>query len=161
MIRNITEKDYPELSRIYLGGIATGNATFQTTALTWEEWNASHMQQCRLYIAEEGEMLGWAALTPVSNRCVYAGVAEVSIYIDQDKRGKGIGSLLMNELITQSEAEGIWTLQAGIFPENKASIRLHEKNGFRIIGYRERIGKMNDTWRDNLVLERRSRVVGI
>ena len=161
MIRNITEKDYPELSRIYLGGIATGNATFQTTAPTWEEWNASHMQQCRLYIAGEGEMLGWAALTPVSNRCVYAGVAEVSIYIDQDKRGKGIGSLLMNELITQSEAAGIWTLQAGIFPENKASIRLHEKHGFRIIGYRERIGKMNDTWRDNLVLERRSRVTGI
>jgi L-amino acid N-acyltransferase YncA len=106
-------------------------------------------------------VLGWAALTPVSSRCVYAGVAEVSVYVSANARGKKIGSLLLQELINQSEENGIWTLQSGIFPENKASISLHEKNGFRIIGYRERIGKMGNVWRDNISLERRSNKIGI
>ncbi|MBC7934618.1 MAG: N-acetyltransferase [Rhizobacter sp.] len=160
-IKSINEQDYPEVSRIYLNGIATGNATFQTTAPTWKEWDDSHVEHCRIGMAEGGKMLGWAALTAVSGRCVYAGVAEVSVYVDEAQRGKGIGKLLLNELIQQSEAGGIWTLQAGIFPENTGSIKLHQNGGFRIIGYRERIGNMNGVWRNNLILERRSKIVGL
>ena len=160
-IKQIEEGDYSELCRIYLEGIATGNATFQSTAPGWKEWDEGHLQRCRICVVEENNMLGWAALTPVSGRCVYAGVAEVSIYVDTAHRGKGIGKLLLWELIYQSELSGIWTLQAGIFPENISSVQLHEKCGFRVIGYRERIGKMNGAWRDNLILERRSKTVGV
>ncbi len=146
---------------IYEEGIATGNATFQTTAPSWQEWDESHLKTCRIIATEDNEILGWAALTPVSSRCVYAGVAEVSVYVAANARGKNIGSLLLKELINQSEQNGIWTLQSGIFPENKASITIHEKNGFKIVGYRERIGKMGNVWRDNIALERRSSTVGI
>ena len=146
---------------IYEEGIATGNATFQTTAPSWQEWDNAHVKTCRIIASENNELLGWAALTPVSSRCVYAGVAEVSVYVATNARGKNIGSLLLKELISQSEQNGIWTLQSGIFPENKASISMHEKNGFRIIGYRERIGKMGNIWRDNISLERRSNKIGI
>lgn len=146
---------------IYEEGIATGNATFQTAAPSWQEWDNAHVKTCRIIATENNEVLGWAALTPVSSRCVYAGVAEVSVYITTNARGKNIGSLLLQELINQSEQNGIWTLQSGIFPENKASISMHEKNGFRIIGYRERIGKMGNIWRDNISLERRSNKIGI
>lgn len=146
---------------IYEEGIATGNATFQTAAPGWQEWDDAHLKSCRIIATENNEVLGWAALSPVSSRCVYAGVAEVSVYVATNARGKKVGSLLLKELINQSEENGIWTLQSGIFPENKASISIHEKNGFRIIGYRERIGKMGNIWRDNLILERRSNTVGI
>ncbi len=146
---------------IYEEGIATGNATFQTAAPSWQEWDNAHVKTCRIIATENNEVLGWAALTAVSSRCVYAGVAEVSVYVAANARGKNIGSLLLQALINESEQNGIWTLQSGIFPENKASISMHEKNGFRIIGYRERIGKMGNIWRDNISLERRSNKIGI
>ncbi|MFP5040824.1 GNAT family N-acetyltransferase [Parasediminibacterium sp. JCM 36343] len=146
---------------IYEEGIATGNATFQTTAQSWQEWNDSHVKNCRIVAIENSEILGWAALTPVSSRCVYAGVAEVSVYVAAKARGKRIGTIMLQELINQSEQNGIWTLQSGIFPENKASISMHKKKGFRIIGYREKIGKMGTIWRDNISMERRSSIIGI
>ena len=149
------------VKEIYEEGIATGNATFETESPTWEKWNASHLLFARL-IAEEGnKILGWAALSKVSDRCVYGGVAEVSVYVKSSARGKGIGTILLDSLIRESEANNIWTLTAGIFPENVSSIHIHEKAGFRILGRRERIGKMNGKWRDTLQLERRSNVVGV
>ena len=160
-ITELLPEHWNVVKRIYEEGIATGNATFQTAAPGWEEWNNAHIKACRIIALENNEVLGWAALTPVSSRCVYAGVAEVSVYVAANARGKNIGSQLLQELINQSEQNGIWTLQSGIFPENKASISMHEKNGFRIIGYREKIGKMGNVWRDNISLERRSRRIGI
>jgi L-amino acid N-acyltransferase YncA len=151
---------WPAVKTIYEQGIATGQATFQTGAPTWEEWNASHLTHCRLVAIEAGEVIGWAALTPVSGRCVYAGVAEVSVYISPDHRGQGVGQMLLDALITTSEQHNIWTLQAGIFPENQASVHIHEKCGFRLIGYRERIGQHYGIWRDTVLLERRSKKVG-
>lgn len=146
---------------IYLEGIATGNATFETDAPTWEAWDKAHLPTCRLVATEANTILGWAALTPVSGRCVYAGVAEASVYIAASARGKGVGKRLLNELIAASELEGLWTLQAGIFPENTASLALFRSHGFRDIGLRERIGKMADgTWRNTALLERRSQIVG-
>ena len=149
------------VKEIYEEGIATGNATFQLSAPNWEEWNNSHLQHSRIVAKEDNNVLGWAALTPVSGRCVYAGVAEVSVYVSDKARGKGVGKQLLQKLIEESEANNIWTLQAGIFPENIPSIKIHEACGFRIFGTRERIGKMNGVWRDNLQLERRSKTVGI
>jgi L-amino acid N-acyltransferase YncA len=161
IITDITETHYPEVKRIYLEGIATGNATFETEAPGWEKWDKTHLQHSRL-LAREGEgILGWAALSPVSGRCVYDGVAEVSIYIAAEHRAKGIGKLLMQQLILSSEANNIWTLQAGLFPENEASLALHQMNGFRVFGKREKIGKMKDTWRDTILLERRSKITGV
>lgn len=145
---------------IYLQGIATKNATFQTDAPSWEEWNNSHLAALRYVILVDGVVAGWAALTPVSERCVYAGVTEISVYIHEDSRGRGIGGALLEKLITESEKQNIWTLQSGIFPENKASIALHKKHGFRIIGYREKIGKMDGIWRDTVFMERRSKLIG-
>lgn len=152
--------DWDRVREIYLEGIATGNATFETDAPSWDKWHASHRPDCRLVATEAGEVLGWAALSPVSSRCVYAGVAEVSVYVGANGRGRGVGRLLLSALIESSERAGIWTLQAGIFPENVASIELHKKLGFRILGVRERIGSMNDRWRDVALLERRSPVIG-
>lgn len=160
-IIKIQEHHYPKIAEIYLEGIATRNATFQGEAPTWEDWDKSHLQHSRIVGLINNEVFGWAALTPVSSRCVYAGVAEVSVYVGKDYRGKGLGKLLLDELVKESEANNLWTLQSGIFPENTGSIKVHEKCGFRIIGYRERIGKMNGVWRDNLILERRSQTVGI
>jgi L-amino acid N-acyltransferase YncA len=151
---------WPDVKRIYEEGIATGHATFQTGAPSWEEWDGSHLPHTRLVAVDDRIVLGWAALTPVSGRCVYAGVAEVSVYVAAAARGKGVGKSLLNALVAESEKQGLWTLQAGIFPENKASIGLHEGNGFRIVGTRERIGKMNGAWRDTLLLERRSTLIG-
>jgi len=153
--------DWEAVKEIYEEGIATGNATFQQSAPTWEEWNNSHLAHSRIVAKEGDNILGWAALTPVSGRCVYAGVAEVSVYVSDKARGKGLGKQLLQKLIEESEANNIWTLQAGIFPENTPSIKIHEACGFRIFGKRERIGRMNGVWRDNLVLERRSNTVGI
>jgi phosphinothricin acetyltransferase len=146
---------------IYEEGIATGNATFQTAAPEWSEWDAAHVKNSRLVAIENGTVLGWAALTPVSGRCVYAGVAEVSVYIAAAARGKGIGKKLLQALIESSEKNNLWTLQAGIFPENESSIKIHEDCGFRIIGRREKIGQMNGVWRDTVLLERRSIITGI
>jgi L-amino acid N-acyltransferase YncA len=152
---------WSQVKAIYENGIATGNATFQTSAPEWEEWNSAHVKTCRLVAIEDEKVLGWAALTAVSGRCVYAGVGEVSVYIDETARGKGIGKALLEELIKESEQNNFWTLQAGIFPENIASIKIHESVGFRIIGTREKIGTMNGVWRDTILLERRSVKIGI
>ena len=155
------DESWEAVKKIYNSGIATKNATFQTEAPEWESWDQSHRKDCRLIVRIDNQVAGWAALSNVSNRCVYAGVTEVSIYIDSAFRGMGVGDQLMKQLILESENQGIWTLQAGIFPENKASIALHLKNGFRILGTREKIGKMDNVWRDTVMLERRSQIVGI
>jgi phosphinothricin acetyltransferase len=160
-INNLEKEDWEQVCSIYLEGIDTGNATFQKEAPTWEEWDTAHLLACRLVVRENIGILGWVALSPVSSRCVYSGVAEVSIYVSQTHRGQGIGSALLKTLIDLSEKNGYWTLQAGIFPENKTSIKLHKNFGFREIGCRERIGKMNGVWRDVILLERRSNIVGI
>jgi L-amino acid N-acyltransferase YncA len=160
-IKPILEKDYPAIAEIYLQGIATGYATFQTEAPKWEAWDKSHLSFCRLGAFENDDMLGWAALSPVSSRCVYSGIAEVSIYVASSERGNGIGKKLFAQLIKESEENDLWTLQSGIFPENICSIKLHEELGFRKIGYREKIGSMNGVWRDNVIMERRSKIVGV
>ena len=161
IFENVQQKHYQQISQIYEEGIKTGNATFQSSASSWEEWDKSHFQHSRIVALLGSEIIGWAALSPVSSRCVYGGVAEVSIYVAAKARGNGVGEALLNELIIQSEQQGIWMLQSGIFPENLASIKIHEKCGFRIVGFREKIGKMNNIWRDNLLLEKRSQIVGI
>lgn len=146
---------------IYLEGIATGLATFETLAPTWSEWDSSHLKFARLVaIGEEGEIVGWAALSPVSTRLVYAGVCEVSVYVAHDEKGRGVGKNLLASLVQHSEANGIWTLQASVFPENVASIRLHKSCGFREVGTRKRIGQLNGVWRDTVLLERRSSLAG-
>ncbi len=160
-IINMTPHHWEDVKNIYLEGIATGQATFQQTAPTWEEWDSAHTVNCRLLAVENDITLGWAALTPVSGRCVYAGVAEVSIYVAEAARGRGVGKMLLKALVQESERQSFWTLQAGIFPENKASIALHLDAGFRILGTRERIGKMNGVWRDTVLLERRSLTAGV
>jgi L-amino acid N-acyltransferase YncA len=157
----LSPADWPAVRAIYLEGIATGHATFETEAPSWEKWDASHRPDCRLVARAGGAVLGWAALGPVSGRCVYGGVAEVSLYVGASHRGKGIGRKLLESLIEQSEQKGLWTLQAGIFPENQASLALHEKCGFRVVGRQEKIGCMNGVWRDVIRLERRSRIIGI
>ncbi len=149
------------VSKIYAEGLFTGNATFQTTVPTWEEWDKAHVANSRLVAVENNEVLGWAALTSVSGRCVYAGVGEVSVYVAAAARGKGLGKKLLQALVEESEKNNFWTLQAGIFPENEGSVKIHLHNGFRIIGSREKIGTMNGIWRDTLLLERRSTKVGL
>lgn len=161
IITPLTEQHYPVVKIIYEQGLATGNSTFQTSAPEWSEWNESHISNCRIVGIENAQIIGWAALTPVSGRCVYAGVAEVSVYVDERFRGKGYGTTLLDALIQESEKNNLWTLQAGIFPENISSIRIHEALGFRKIGYREKIGKLNGVWRNTILLERRSSKVGI
>jgi len=160
-IVKIEPTNYPQVADIYLQGIATGLATFQTEATDWETWDKSHLPNCRIAAFEDKQMAGWAALSPVSSRCVYAGVAEVSIYIAENFRGKGVGKYLLLKLIEKSEVAGLWTLQSGIFSDNTASIKLHEQCGFREIGYREKIGKKDGVWKDNIIMERRSKTVGI
>lgn len=147
---------WPRVRAIYLQGIVTGNATFEQMAPDWDQWDAAHLASCRIVAVDENATVGWAALSAVSRRPVYAGVAEVSVYVDACARGKGVGKRLLAELVERSEAAGFWTLQAGIFPENVASIELHKRLGFRIVGTRERIGCMNGRWRDVCLLERRS-----
>jgi len=160
LIEPMRPQDWPQVRAIYLEGIATGNATFEQTAPEWETWDAGHLTDARIVARAGADVLGWAALSRVSGRCVYAGVAEVSIYVAERARGQGVGRQLIARLIADSEAAGIWTLQAGIFPENHASIALHERAGFRTVGRRERLGKMNGRWRDVVLLERRSANVG-
>ena len=159
--RRMIASDWPQVRAIYETGIATGNATFETSAPSWQEWDKSHLPDHRL-VAEDphGTIVGWASLTAVSDRCAYAGVAENSVYVHPDHGGRGVGRLLMEALIDGSEAAGYWTIQTGIFPESAASLALHDRCGFRIIGRRERVGKLHGTWRDTLMLERRSATVG-
>lgn len=152
--------DWQQVRTIYLEGIATGNATFETTAPEWEAWNAGHLPHSRLVARRNAELLGWAALSPVSSRCVYGGVAEVSVYVAASGRGQGIGYALLQALIAESERNGIWSLQAGILPENVASLAIHRRAGFREVGRRERLSKLNGVWRDVVLLERRSQIVG-
>lgn len=152
--------DWERVRAIYLEGIATGQATFETEAPSWERWDTAHLARGRLVARAGAEVKGWAALSPVSSRCVYAGVAEVSVYVGEEYRGQRVGQALLAALVRAAEEGGIWTLQAGIFPENAGSLALHLRCGFRAVGRRERIGKLNGVWRDTLLLERRSRIVG-
>lgn len=160
IIRQFTQDNWEEVKAIYLEGIQTGNATFQTEAPSKEQWFEGHVKECNIACFQYDKMLGWATLSRVSARSVYSGVAEVSIYIKHSERGNGIGNILLKNLIEISELHGFWTLQAGIFPENTSSIRLHLKNGFREVGRREKLGKLNETWRDVILMERRSKVIG-
>ncbi|RSL31763.1 N-acetyltransferase family protein [Salibacterium salarium] len=161
-IERLHKYHWPEVKEIYEMGIETENATFATEAPSWEIWSATHDLVCRLVVLDEKgeEVLGFAAISPVSNRDVYDGVGETSIYIRGDVRGKGVGTALLSEMIRVTENEGYWMLQAGIFPENRTSIKIHEAAGFRKVGKRERIGKLNGVWRDVELYERRSEVVG-
>ena len=154
------ETDWESIATIYTEGIATGYATFETSTPSYDEWNKNHLNSCRFVAEREGSIAGWAALSPVSGRCVYGGVGEVSVYVGNGYQGQGIGKMLMEQLILESEKEGLWTLQSGIFPENTGSIKLHERVGFRKIGYREKVGKLHGSWKDNLLYERRSQTVG-
>lgn len=160
-IAPLSPGDWEQVKEIYLEGIATGNATFETAAPSWEQWDAAHFFFARLVARLEGKLIAWAAISPVSQRCVYGGVAEVSVYVSASSRRSGVGRKLLQALIDESEQNGIWTLQAGMFPENSGSLALHQSCGFREVGRRRRIGKMNGIWRDTVLLERRSTVVGI
>ena len=161
IVERMKDEDWDEVASIYQEGIATSNATFETDAPTWEKWDKSHLRDCRLVARAEGKIIGWAALSPVSTRCVYSGVAEVSLYVAASTRGIGVGKALLRAVIDESERIGIWTLQVGIFPENAVSIGLTKACGFREVGRRERIGQMDGIWRDVILMERRSKVVGI
>lgn len=160
-IEPLTPADWPAVVRIYEQGMATGNATFETQSPTWEAWDSAHRPDCRLVARDDsGQVLGWTALSPISKRAVYSGVCEESIYIAPEARGRGIGKALLTAVIEASEQAGIWTLQTGIFPENKASLAIHEACGFRVLGIRERIGQREGIWRDVVFMERRSKAVG-
>jgi phosphinothricin acetyltransferase len=145
---------------IYAEGIATRQATFETEPPSWEEWDAGHHPFARLVADDSGRIVGWAALSPVSKRACYAGVAEVSVYVAAEARGRGLGQALLEALVRQSEAHDIWTLQGSTFPENTASLRLQERYGFRIVGLRERVAKLDGVWRDTVLTERRSPIDG-
>jgi len=155
------DADWPAVREIYREGISTGDATFETEVPEWAEWDAAHLRHSRLVGRDGGAVGGWAALRAVSHRAVYAGVAEVSVYVAGMCRGQGLGRNLLAALVAESESQGIWTLQAAIFPENRASIALHERLGFRQVGRRERIGQRGGRWRDTVLMERRSGVAGI
>ncbi len=156
----MTEQDWDAVSEIYRQGIATGNATFEQSVPSYKDWDQHHLPTCRLIVRWKDKVLGWAALSRVSSRRVYEGVAEVTIYVAEEVRGRGIGRKLLHDLVASSEQNGIWTLQAGILAENAVSIRLHQQAGFRIVGTRERIGCLDGEWRNTVLMERRSTVVG-
>lgn len=159
--RTMTPGDWTDVRAIYQAGIDTGNATFETSAPDWEQWDRSHLAEHRIVTLDvTGAITGWTALSPVSDRCAYAGVVEHSVYVHPDHRGRGVGRTLLEALVDSTERAGIWTIQTGIFPENTASVELHQRVGFRIIGRRERIGQLHGVWRDTLLLERRSTRVG-
>jgi phosphinothricin acetyltransferase len=161
VFRPLTPADWPTVRAIYEEGIATGNATFEQEPPSWEAWDRSHLAACRLVAEQAGRVVGWAALSAVSDRCVYGGVAEVSVYVAAAARGQGVGRALLQALVDESERRGLWTLQAGVFPENLPSVRIHERCGFRIVGRRDKLGRLQGRWRDVLLLERRSATVGI
>jgi L-amino acid N-acyltransferase YncA len=158
-VRELRREDWPAVKAIYEQGIAGGDATFETEASSWDDWDRSHLKGHRLVALQEGEVVGWAALAPVSERCVYGGVSEDSVYVADAARHRGVGRALLEQLIEGAEGDGIWTIQAGIFPENQASIKLHRRCGFRVVGVRERIGSHHGAWRDVVLMERRSGVI--
>lgn len=160
-IRAMAEGDATEVLAIFAEGIATGNATLESEVPEWAAWDAGHLTECRFVAVDpHGKILGWSALSPVSGRCVYGGVAEISVYVRAAARSRGLGKLLLDALVRASEAAGLWTLQASILPENRASLALHRACGFREVGRREKLGMLNGVWRDVVLLERRSSVVG-
>jgi L-amino acid N-acyltransferase YncA len=152
----MTPADWTAVESIYADWIATGDATFETSPPSWEEFDASRLPGHRLVAVERGEVVGWAALSPTSSRACYAGVVEHSVYVAKGARGRGVGRKLIEALIAGADAAGLWTIQTSIFPENKASLALHERVGFRVVGRRERIAKLDGVWRDTILLERRS-----
>jgi L-amino acid N-acyltransferase YncA len=155
-IRRMTRDDWPAVEAIYAAGIATGDATFETAPPSWEEFDAGRMRDHRLVALEGGEIVGWAALSPTSSRTCYAGVVEHSVYVADAARGRGIGRTLMEALVAGADVAGLWTIQTSIFPENEASLALHERVGFRVVGHRDRIAQLDGVWRDTILLERRS-----
>lgn len=159
MVRNMLNSDSQKVLEIYRMGLETKNATFEISVPSWQEWDSKHLRHSRFVSEEDGIIVGWAALSPFSSREVYKGVAELSIYVATGFRGKKIGSALMEKLITSSELNGIWTLVSSVFPENEATLKLHAKFGFRVIGRRERIAKLDGIWRDTILLERRSTII--
>ncbi len=158
-IGHMNANDWQQVRAIYLEGIAAGNSTFETEAPSWEKWDEGHLRFARLVLRDGDKVLGWAALSPVSKRHAYRGVAELTVYVAESARGQGIGRALLEALIDESERNNIWTLQASIFPENTASLKLHLACGFREVGRRERIAMLNGVWRDTLLFERRSKIV--
>lgn len=160
VVRAMTPQDWPSVARIYVEGIATRNATFETGVPAWADWDAAHTAEHRWVAVDADDVLGWMACSQVSSRCVYAGVLELSVYVAEAARGLGVGSALLAALVRSTEAAGVWTLETEIFPENTASLALHARHGFRVIGTRERVGQLDGTWRDVILLERRSAVVG-
>jgi L-amino acid N-acyltransferase YncA len=152
----MTTADWPAVERIYAEGIATGDATFETAPPSWEEFDSGRLREHRLVAVEDGEVVGWAALSPTSSRACYAGVVEHSVYVAASARGRGIGRALLEALVTSADAAGLWTIQTSVFPENEASLALHERVGFRVVGRRERIAQLDGVWRDTILLERRS-----
>ncbi len=160
VIRDARPEDWPRVALVYAAGIATRNATFETEVPTWEEWDAAHLPAHRYVAVERGLVVGWIALSAVSDRCCYRGVADISVYVDPAAQRRGVGRALLGRLVEASEGAGIWTLQAGVFPENAASLALHRRCGFRVVGVRERIGQLDGVWRDVVLLERRAPVLG-
>jgi L-amino acid N-acyltransferase YncA len=158
-VRDFRPDDWPEVARIYGEGIQTGNATFETEVPSWEDWDEAHLADHRFVAERDGRVCGWITAAPVSSRCCYAGVAELSVYIEEEARGQGIGAALLAAMVESSERAGIWTLQTGVFPENAASLSLLRRFGFRVVGTQERIGRLHGIWRDVVLLERRSEVV--
>jgi L-amino acid N-acyltransferase YncA len=155
VVRPFRDEDWPAVRAIYADGIATGDATFETEVPAFERWAAAHPPEYRFVATRHGEVVGWVAATHVSDRCAYAGVLEHSVYVDARRRGQGIGRILLETLIAHADAGGIWTIQSGIFPENASSVELHRRCGLRVVGTRERLGELNGTWRDVLLMERR------
>jgi len=160
-VEPMNEAHWPDVCSIFLEGIATGNATFETLAPTWEQWNRAHLHIARLVARRGNTVAGWTAMSRVSQRSCYAGVAEMSVYVATWARGQGVGDALMKAAIRASESAGIWTVQGVVFPENQASLKLCLSNGFREVGRQERIGKRAGVWRDTILVERRSKAVGL
>jgi L-amino acid N-acyltransferase YncA len=158
-LQPLRPEDWPAVRAIYQAGIDGGDATFETAAPDWPAWDAAHLAEHRLVARDGGRVVGWAALAPVSDRCAYAGVAEASTYVAPQAQGRGVGRALLHAVVASAEQAGIWTVQTGIFPENQASLRLHQACGFRVVGVRERLGRLHGRWRDVLLLERRSPVI--
>jgi phosphinothricin acetyltransferase len=159
VVEELRPEHWPEVARIYAEGITTGDATFETEVPSWERWDRGHLAEHRFVALRDGQVVGWVAVGPVSDRCVYGGVVENSVYVAESARGIGVGQLLLERLVASTDAAGIWTIQTGIFPENATSVRLHERVGFEVVGRRKRLGKLHGVWRDVLLLERRSSVI--
>ena len=158
-IEVLRAEHWPRVARVFEEGIATRNATFETEVPAWEAWDSSHLGEHRFVALRDGKVVGWAAVSPVSSRCCYEGVVENSVYVAESARGQGVGRRLLEELIASTESAGIWTIEAGMFPENVASVRLHEAAGFETVGTHKRLGKLAGEWRDVLLLERRSETI--